>query len=897
MARSVTIPPKSETPDRPEPPQNFPSLSPSSVTSASDYIRLVTPPSEHTLTPPSSPSTITSAWGTRSSIMLNPFCSQRPRPVSYFSSESSSSGSYDPGRSISGSSELSSSTDAGADPAGARLPSSSSSASSSTLNESTSAPQSPQPRQICTFSIGRLSVTVSLHSKPKPPPAPARKRRSSALRGLAKKSLGFFGACGKGERRKLDEAEAKKRTRKLKRKRQREDVRAQAACELGGVDEGEEGGACREQDGSIASSSDGDSFPTNSASWSTTSHTSYSSVGAVISSRHGSASSRLSKIPRRVTGDLALPTSSSCGASSQKRDGLRSPFPTADADSYPTTPAPQHFVRSAAPSPESHFPPQTSSSRHQNAPILPDALTSAPPHFDTSPDIHANVTSRSTFKMHVGVSKRSSVIDMPGQVALEKMPFPTQFYTSPAAASSKSSKESEISELIAQVESGLRLDENRSQDGTAEMDEARSEQEPEGEQQENASTLLFPSNPLPSTLPLVIRRSVDAPSSTMRRSPCVREIPDPAAPNPPTSAGAHDDSSSEPERDNYISATFDAEPDCLGAIADRGSPANLGHVRSHSPTPRSKTSFSPGWLLDPLALHLSPSLERRSSIPLPEPSPFSTTFRIHDESGDPTYYGAYSSASSALGSHSRSSIAKNTVAASSFGRVSFSSLDLPPYPSTRGRQPLPSTPISGPGLSSSPTIPSLPPIRSPASPPRPRAPLTNSRALNIAFVGPSRSGEGQEERKHDFAPPPLSLPLPIPIASTCAPPPFGTARCSPSGSGSGNQIAAGPLAGSRSRQRQKEKQGQRQTRKVELPRVYHDDDDDHDHDHDHDYGAHRPVEEERRVTALRRAGEDAKEQGGIEKAGSKHSRTPSGSRGRGVEGGAGAGRAVGSSLR
>ncbi|GAA5951128.1 hypothetical protein JCM21900_005732 [Sporobolomyces salmonicolor] len=182
------------------------------------------------------------------------------------------------------------------------------------------------------------------------------------------------------------------------------------------------------------------------------------------------------------------------------------------------------------------------------------------------------------------------------------------------------------------------------------------------------------------------------------------EISELAAPHPSTSPDAYKDSSSNVERDGYISASFNAAEDYIRIVACGGSPADPDRFSSPSLTPRSKTSCSPGGLPQPLVPRSSPPFNRRSAIPLPERSSRSPTFRIHDASGHRTSYGAssramqpssYSSESSALGFHPRSSTAQNTFASPSLARVAYSTLHLPLQPLT----PLPPAP-TGPGIPS-----------------------------------------------------------------------------------------------------------------------------------------------------------------------------------------------------
>ncbi|GAA5920061.1 hypothetical protein JCM1841_004070 [Sporobolomyces salmonicolor] len=232
------------------------------------------------------------------------------------------------------------------------------------------------------------------------------------------------------------------------------------------------------------------------------------------------------------------------------------------------------------------------------------------------------------------------------------------FTASPHSYTSPNVSNHSLSALFEKLELDARLDEVGSQDGTAKVGEA-----------------------------------LDTPSATMRPSPRMCEISELAAPHPSTSPDAYKDSSSNFERDGYISASFNAAEHYIRIVACGGSP---------SLTPRSKTSCSPGGLPQPLTPRSSPPLNRRSSSPLPEPSSRSTTFRIHDESGYRTSYGAssfamqpssYSSESSALGFQPRSSTAQNTFASSSLARVAYSTLHPPLQPLT----PLPPAP-QGPGI-------------------------------------------------------------------------------------------------------------------------------------------------------------------------------------------------------
>ncbi|GAA5858809.1 hypothetical protein JCM1840_006566 [Sporobolomyces johnsonii] len=215
----------------------------------------------------------------------------------------------------------------------------------------------------------------------------------------------------------------------------------------------------------------------------------------------------------------------------------------------------------------------------------------------------------------------------------------------------------------------------------------------------------------------------------MRRSPRMRELSELAAPHLYTFPDTKEDLSSEPEHDACFSETFAAGQYDTGAVAPRHSPVNLGQSGPRSPTPRSRTSLSPGWLLDPLALHSSPPLKRRSAIPLPEPSPCSTTFRIHDESGCPTYYGTsslpmppspYSSESSALGFTPPSPPTKSTLVASSSASAFYSAPDPPPSSSHAG---------SGP---------SRPHLAIPASPPSQPSPPSRASARHPALLALAR---------------------------------------------------------------------------------------------------------------------------------------------------------------
>ncbi|GAA5962551.1 hypothetical protein JCM21900_003674 [Sporobolomyces salmonicolor] len=288
----------------------------------------------------------------------------------------------------------------------------------------------------------------------------------------------------------------------------------------------------------------------------------------------------------------------------------------------------------------------------------------------------------------------------------------------------------------------------------------------------------------------------------MRRSPRMRGISELAAPHPYTFPDTNVDSSSESERDDYFPATlFAPAQDGTGTTAPRGSPADLGQFGPRSPTLRSKTLFAPSWLLDPLAPHSSPPLKRRSSIPLPELSPCSTTFRIYDESGRPTYYGTSSlprpsspssSESSALGFTPPVAPAKNTFTASSPAGASCPALNTPPQLPAHGCLPLRPTP-SCHSVSSLATIPSLPSLRSPPSPRRPRTPLTTSQALNVLpYPSRSHAEEEEEQWKRDFAPYPLS----VPAASSGA-----SAHASPSSGrdASGNRTGRGRRAASSGR--------------------------------------------------------------------------------------------------
>ncbi|GAA5924880.1 hypothetical protein JCM1841_006961 [Sporobolomyces salmonicolor] len=282
MTRSATPTPISETPAPPHRPQHYyPSPSPSSTTSASSTpndIRLVTPPSKPTSSPPPSPLITTRDRGTNSTlsfIMLNPLSSsQRTDPNSCASTESTSSSSHGSGRFTRGSMELEPGTytemlshspssfalfstqttsrsapfPCYADPSlsTASLPPS----SASCLVSANTLVESPSTRMY-TFSIFSRSVTLSLQSKPKSPPARPQKGRSSARRGLAKKPFGSFSGSNEGERMRLDEAETRKRKRLRKRNGDREEVRAPASA-LGRVEEGDEGGQCGEENGEEA---------------------------------------------------------------------------------------------------------------------------------------------------------------------------------------------------------------------------------------------------------------------------------------------------------------------------------------------------------------------------------------------------------------------------------------------------------------------------------------------------------------------------------------------------------------------------------------------------------------------------------------------------------------------